>query len=346
MWYFSDSGTVILPDSHHLGFENQRTRLDQTANTGSSLHVSNWGLMTIFDRLRETDLEWNAPSERSLPNILARTSLMDLYAIGDGWRSSQLSMRFLSLEEAQHVTELVRKAGRYFIDDSLLCFDDDESNYCGVYLVGPLAGKVHFLDHEEPDPSPTHRNLESFLSVLLSFEGDFRFEGPRDYPLPKDAADLNLALHLLQAPRPEVREGDLLSGMALLPATHAEHLVPAVSNSDPWIQEKAISLLGEAEFQPAADLIFNAMDASTHNNVRIAGLKALGKMKRADLVERMTNLGPGWAAYISAALQNCGLEDHLRTRVAHSRRSPMARAARLRSRARPDRSASTSASIS
>ncbi len=44
---------------------------------------------------------------------------------------------------------------------------DDNSNYAGIYVDGPLEAWICVFDREEPMLAPAFRSTESFLSRLL-----------------------------------------------------------------------------------------------------------------------------------------------------------------------------------
>ncbi len=66
-----------------------------------------------------------------------------------------------------------------------LFWTDDNSNYAGAYVKGPLAPRVCLVDHEEPDIPPAFRSPESFVRALhVGADEDLDwYELPRDYPV-------------------------------------------------------------------------------------------------------------------------------------------------------------------
>ncbi len=68
-------------------------------------------------------------------------------------------------------------------------FTDDNSNWVGLFVFGPLVGKLTILDHDEPSGAPRFASLESFLEKLVAAADEGR-DWPdmrTDYPLAPDA---------------------------------------------------------------------------------------------------------------------------------------------------------------
>src|SRR5690349_5121296 len=86
---------------------------------------------------------------------------------GMGTSAKSAAMRLMSLDEALDFYRAVRSFGWNGL--GLRAFwTDDNSNYAGLYVAGPLLDKVCFVDHEDYDISPVYRSLTSFLATLLA----------------------------------------------------------------------------------------------------------------------------------------------------------------------------------
>ena len=140
---------------------------------------------------------------------------------------------------------------------------DGNSNYAGLYVSGPLEGRVCFIDHEEPDLAPVYRTLHRFLDALLAgikAEKDW-YEFPGDYPAleplaPSDAADDWTAAQRLRpqfeaAQDAQERINYAYCIMALTPPERTDSLLAFTYDNDFYIQERACELLGRRKFEPA-----------------------------------------------------------------------------------------------
>ncbi len=80
-----------------------------------------------------------------------------------------LPFHVMPLSEMVALAKVFR--GGIFKKYSLICFwGDDESNYAGMFVAGPLRGRICFVDHEGyyvGDVSPLFRNLDSFTARLI-----------------------------------------------------------------------------------------------------------------------------------------------------------------------------------
>lgn len=68
-------------------------------------------------------------------------------------------------------------------------FTDDNSNWVGLFVLGPLRGKLTLLDHDVGSGAPRFASLESFLAKLVA-AADAGLDWPEmeaDYPLTPDA---------------------------------------------------------------------------------------------------------------------------------------------------------------
>lgn len=137
---------------------------------------------------------------------------------------------------------------------------DDNSNYCGLYLDGPLTGWMTILDHDEPMAGPAFRSLASFLSHLLA---DSRKSGdderaldlptlPRDIPeTATNAANVEGDRRLASEFREEYQqeaEDDLKRlyahcAICLTPVEDTREVLNYLNDADMWTPETAVRLL-------------------------------------------------------------------------------------------------------
>ncbi|HEY3445125.1 MAG TPA: SMI1/KNR4 family protein [Myxococcales bacterium] len=143
---------------------------------------------------------------------------------------------------------------------------DDNSNYVGIFLDGPLAGWVTALDHDEPEYTPAFRSVSTSLNRLVSRtrfaqDNDENRDSeraidipslPRDVPTlhaaqATDESDRVLALQLLDRYRREEDEDKkrtwALCSLCLLPVGDTSLALELLSDPDMWTPEKAVILL-------------------------------------------------------------------------------------------------------
>ncbi len=123
-------------------------------------------------------------------NVRLPSELWDLYqTIQDPLRSESSPFRLMSAEEVKDT----REATNHFYSDfsgfnwwnSCAFWSDDNSNYAGIYLDGPLLGRIYFLDHDQPDLS--FDRLQNDCIALASDgyrrRGETEKEGQRTFAL-------------------------------------------------------------------------------------------------------------------------------------------------------------------
>ncbi|WP_017426597.1 hypothetical protein [Paenibacillus sp. ICGEB2008] len=148
---------------------------------------------------------------------------------------------------------------------------DDHSNYVGLYVEGPLAYKLCYINHEETDLSPRYRSTASLIAELEQ-NPELDWEQLRqDYPSDNDISTEQLAedircMHELQAilekdssMEDDVRCQLLYSLMAITPVSEADSLLPYVDDEDMYVQERACILLGYHGYEPATELLKEVM---------------------------------------------------------------------------------------
>ena len=196
-----------------------------------------------------------------LPGDLRR-----LYADHDGdevgGENIRLPLRLLPIAEVIETNQFVQDSGLAAYGLRLFWYDDN-SNYAGLYVAGPLSGRVCFLNHEEADLSPVYRTLRSFLSTLLTGidKGIEWEEFARDYPAlgllsSEEAAEDWDAAQMLRPPFEAAEDAQerinyAYSIMALTPPERTDSLIEYTYDADLYIQERACELLGRRKFEPA-----------------------------------------------------------------------------------------------
>lgn len=208
--------------------------------------------------------------------------------------------------------------------------ESDNANYAGVYVSGPLTGRLCVLDHEEStDIAPAYRSVRSFLAAnIAAGEADRGWsEMDADYPevVPSPHADLAAddwaavqALHPLFEAADDrddrgrwEREHYAFSIMALTPFAHTSTLYRFVNDGDMHIQAYACRILGQRRLEEAVPLLADVAERGTHNG-RIAALDALGEIGTSACLTRVLHLiavlPPGWEMHLADALKGCGCD--------------------------------------
>jgi hypothetical protein len=165
---------------------------------------------------------------------------------------------------------------------------DDQSNLGLVYVEGPLAGRVTILFHDDPDYSPTHRSVASFLLAVAragrqGHEGVAPFpDYPALAPAPEtDAADWEAARVMAERFEGGGDEDEAAQhaycAIVLTPYERTDTLLAYARHEDMYVQEKACSVLGLRKWEPAVPLLGEiAMRGQV--NGRTAATQALGRI--------------------------------------------------------------------
>jgi len=198
-------------------------------------------------------------------------------------------MRLLSPEEALGEAEsLAEQAETYKphpLPDARYFFVDDGGNWAGVYVEGPLKGKVVLLDHDEPSSAPRFFGLAAFLSELVVAgrdHGDFTML-TTSYPLSSESS-----VDLIDDARPLAHE--------YLERSRRATTLEGVLDS----AEAALHLLPPDEWQVMQKLL-----SSEHQFIRWNVLRVAGRHKTKELV-------PDIAAYAKRS-QDANDYTHWRT---------------------------------
>lgn len=211
--------------------------------------------------------------------------LASLYADHDGMLgTSNLPMRMLSCAEVLRENAAVRADdGQLLEPGACLFWTDDQSNYAGVFLSGPLVHRVFLLDHDDPELTPRFFDVRSFTRYLLDHPEDVIDRDGYDYPAievlgPTAAEDRRLGRDFLRE-HTERRQDQRTAflALALLPPEDTHLALPLLDSPDMWIQERACRLLGVRRHRAAIPRLVEVARSGLHNG-RIAAIIALKRM--------------------------------------------------------------------
>lgn len=257
-----------------------------------------------------------APADEldDLERVLGASLPESVRAIYEDHRAEEpvedLCLRLLSPPEAAQAIIGLREHGNPVEDHELGPFwADDDSNYAGVFVAGPLAGRVFLIDHEEPSPEPRWHSVESFYDALLDGRDAGLYwpdlvtdypRGPADHSPVDDAlADRLFALHHERPDSPVGRRA-AVEALALSSAAHAGAVMALLRSDDMWIQERAAQILGHWRWEPAIAGLVEVVRTGQHNG-RGAGIRALQHIgspdARAALATLRTELGDEYAVH-------------------------------------------------
>lgn len=239
----------------------------------------------VLSRYLKLPFDWNAPAsaetlkaaeqELQMP-LLA--DIKDIYQRHNGasgllanWEEQldltehegmNFSPRLLSLAE---VTEFFEATEDFMNPEVRFFWTDDQSNYIGVYMAGPLLGAVCLVHHEEPNSAPRFRDVPDFLLAVLTHPVTDVFdhgEFPTTYPtLLPDPAHVESDWQKAQAMYARVEDHNdgssqvLASAMTLTPFEQSEVLMPYLDSPDFWVAERAVDILGARRYAPARPIV-------------------------------------------------------------------------------------------
>ncbi len=169
--------------------------------------------------------------------------------------------RLMSIEEVLRTNADLASAG--YVQTGPICWfwTDDNSNYCGVYMDGPLTGWLTRLDHDEPVLAPAYRSVNGFLA-RLDDPGDacdipmLAAELPCVEPGAINAeSDAQLAAHfkeLYNAEQDEDRKRHFAyCSICLTPVERTGGVLTFLESADMWIPEAAIRLMEVRRYEGA-----------------------------------------------------------------------------------------------
>lgn len=163
-----------------------------------------------------------------------------------------LLFRLLRISEVIPLLEEMRQEWfadtRDLLDLFLPCWSDDNGNYMILYVIGPLAGRVAYLDHEFGfTVSPRFRDLASYYTSLIQAAQANSYDLVMDYPAlqenlyydVQDADAFNYCMQHYHKAQDENRR--------LFYAYNALYLCPLAKTSDlyTFLAEETSSVQGE-----------------------------------------------------------------------------------------------------
>ena len=233
--------------------------------------------MNLLEALREMELEFsgfNPAATREELNKLQQElgtmpdEVLAVYQTHNGsnglprGRSRRAVARLMPVDEVMETGASIRSLG-----DRLPAFGrigwlwtDDNSNYCGIYIDGPLKNWLRVLDHEDQMLAPAFRSISSFTARLLNEarkpdEQSLACDLPsleRDIPelIPhseSEAYDMLLASKFMEQYRGATDEGMrrlfAFCSICLTPFERTEDVLSFFQDPDMWTPEAAVRLL-------------------------------------------------------------------------------------------------------
>lgn len=241
--------------------------------------------------------------------------------------------RLMSIEEVVKMHRLFSDWAAYGLR---FFWNDNNSNYAGVYVSGPLAQRVCVEIHDGHDLSPRFRSIRSFLEAVLpqkrssedededeeeDVEMRFLGESDFDYPMtgpkgdPKQLADDWHAVQALQSlfasSRDDQRRDYAKCMMALTPPQHTAAIVPFLDEDDMWLPERAANILGARKFEPAIGKLEEVALKGMMNGYQMS-IVALGKIGTKASLQALIRINDakicGHDYLLAEALEACGCE--------------------------------------
>jgi len=207
-------------------------------------------------------------------------------------------MRVMAPNDAVSATQTIRKFTP-LSTDLLLLWTDDNSNYAGAYVTGPLAHRVALIDHEDPEDTPQFFSVESFEAArrVGMTANTAWYEFVTDYPVTADwdyasrLSDQELAMKYLESYRkdPHTRRNHVFYALNLLPPSETALLVPLLWTDDMWVQARVCEVLGCRRYRPAIDQLAKVATDGLHNG-KIAAIAALRRMRCPEAHHKLEEL--------------------------------------------------------
>ena len=240
-------------------------------------------MQDIIARLRQWKVDYRPPATTAQLGALLEVArhplpeeLLQIYADHDGSDDrfakdgTYLPVRLMPAEEAAlHTTEAREMLADYehvaSAGEFIALWTDDNGNYVGAYVNGPLRGWLFVLDHDQPDLSPAYRSVRSFLTHLIdSMRPDRRRPPcdactiPEELPVTEDAEehlddDWALCEYFIAAmatdTEEKVRQLNAFTGLRLLPVSGTGRCVAFLSDPDEWIARRAVELIEKRKYE-------------------------------------------------------------------------------------------------
>ncbi len=282
-------------------------------------------MQRTIDQFRRLGLPLREPtSDHQLEVLAARldarlpSEIVELYRAFGGLDESprfpmRYPMRLMPPDEVVETRELLLDQAEMLspAPDARYFWTDDNSDWAGVFVTGPLVGKVCVLDHHEPDDVPLYRTVARFFEELVRaiVAGTDWFDA-NDYPSPRclapplhdeDVAIVRALRDELARSEPEHRVRLGLHILQITPASQIAELMEFLDWESPWVQSTACRLMGLRDHPPAIPRLDAIARADASNNSVIAALLALGLMTdpraREVLSALRDTIDPGFSIY-------------------------------------------------
>lgn len=138
-----------------------------------------------------------------------------------------------------------------FPEDLRFFWTDDNSNYVGIYVQGPLLGMVCVFNHDGGTFVPAFRQLQDFLVWTGDHPLDDIFTDPIFSPAfptaapdpSHDGADWGRAQTLFAGVEDGEDSPRLACAMSLTPAGHSDVLLPYLNHADFYVVARAVEIL-------------------------------------------------------------------------------------------------------
>lgn len=170
--------------------------------------------------------------------------------------------RLMPLEEVQEFYEetrdIMNPEVRFF-------WTDNNSNYVGVYVAGPLQGCICLVSHSESNSAPRFRDVSDYLQTVTARPAVDVFDSwefPTTYPvLSADAQHAEADWQKAQAMYARVEDHNdgesqsLASAMALTPYEQNDVLMRYLESPNFWVAERAVDILGARRYTRAKAII-------------------------------------------------------------------------------------------
>lgn len=233
--------------------------------------------------------------------------------------TSILPFRLMSIAEVTEFNSAVEEFGWAKLGLRVF-WCDDNSNYAGLYVKGPLSGCICFIDHSETDLSPVYRSLYSFLVNLIDAaeKGFGWYDMPTEYPqytpsenairTAEDWARAQALKHFFEVAEDEEEKLQLAYCiMQITPFEETDSLLDFLQDQDMYIQEKAAEIIGRRKYEAAVPQLAQLVLEGGPNG-RIAAIRTLKnigtKSSREKLQELVKLVSPSYKKNIEDALKD------------------------------------------
>ncbi len=239
--------------------------------------------------------EWRACLAGEMP-----ADLLHVYSRTKGSTGAErLAMRLLRFEEVVQDSECIRRQLGWQDTRALQAFwTDDNSNYAGAFLEGPLFGMVAFMDHEELMPVPVYSSVSSFLTALVASPEKDWSELAHEYPrvtlaknheMERDRTVRDLFVSRHERDQENVWAAHV--ALQFVARGDFELVRGYLKSTDMWIQEAACYVTGRLKIDElVGDLEHVALDGM--HNGRIRSILALKQIETARSNDALIRLRP------------------------------------------------------